>query len=117
MIYFIKTLVGDYNDRLIVKKQTDIVAEAGIKPHFAGGIFSFLTHNNIVIKEGKGNYRFFKPGYIDLEEYTQRRDDKLDQLMQVREFVGNRSECRMKQITEYFESNPVDNCGICDNCL
>jgi ATP-dependent DNA helicase RecQ len=54
---------------------------------------------------------------IDMAAYNKRKEQFLEKMKQMVQFVQEQANCRSKIIGVYFGHVAIKNCGICDNCL
>ncbi|MEN9549339.1 MAG: hypothetical protein RIR12_1930 [Bacteroidota bacterium] len=54
---------------------------------------------------------------IDMAAYNKRKEQFLEKMKQMVQFVQEQANCRSKIIGVYFGDVAIKNCGICDNCL
>ena len=103
---------------MINKTQKGIGDSAGVSASIGGGCVSVLVRLNMISKIKNGQYKILSDtADIKYSEYNEKRSEKVNNFLRVRNLLENKTTCRMRQFCDYFGEDIENDCGICDNCI
>jgi ATP-dependent DNA helicase RecQ len=112
-----------FGDKVILKMTQQEMGEqcGSVQPSIISACISALKKSGVVQTIGRGAYKIqlFENPYnapIDYDSLRKKRQEKMDRLNEMINFVNDKNRCRFQHILGYFGDSMKSRCGKCDWC-